>query len=108
MEGKKVFYVVVNNVLPGNGEILPEADSWVERGHRAELARLQVEADRLESSKLEHDILQKQIMMETSFSGSEGKPDVFFHSGRTVIQRTLLEEMRFSNSDPDVSFQTIL
>ena len=91
MEGRKVFYMVVNNVLPGNGKVLPEADSWVERGHRAELARLQVEADRLEdeSSNLEHDILQKQIMMETSFSGLEGEPDVFFHSGRTVIQRTL-------------------
>ena len=80
----------------------------MERSHRAELVRLQVEADRLEdeSSKLEPDILQQQIMMETSFSGLEAEPDVFFHSGRTVIQRTLSEEMRFSNSDSDVSFHS--
>ena len=99
---------MVTNVLPGYGEVLPEATSRVERNHRAELARLQVEADKLqaENSKLEHDILQQQIMMETSFSGSEGDPDVSFHSERIVIQRKLSEEMRFSGSDPDVSFHS--
>ena len=42
-------------------------------------------------------------MMETSFSGSEGELDVSPCSGRNMIQRTLSEEMRFSNSDFDVS-----
>ena len=101
MEGRKIqeiFYVVVKNVKPASNKALPEADSWVERGHRAELARLQAEAD-----SLDYNFLQKQIMMETSFSGSEGKLDVSLCSGRNVIQRTLSEEMRFSNSDFDVS-----
>ena len=75
MDGRNVqeiFYVVVKNVRPAGNKALPEADGWVERGHRAELARLQAEADRLD-----YNFLQKQIMMETSFSGSEGKLDVF-------------------------------
>ena len=101
MEGRKIreiFYVVVKNVMPVNDKALPEADIWVERGHRAELTRLQVEADRLD-----YEFLQKQIMMETSSSGSEGELDVSLFSGSNVIQRTLSEEMRFSNSDFDVS-----
>ena len=89
---------MVKNVKPESNKALPEADSWVERGHRAELARLQAEADRLD-----YNFLKKQIMMETSFSGSEGELDVSLCSGRNVIQRTLSEEMRFSNSDFDVS-----
>ena len=101
MDGRNVqeiFYVVVKNVRPAGNKALPEADGWVERGHRAELARLQAEADRLD-----YNFLQKQIMMETSFSGSEGELDVSPCIGRNVIQRTQSEELRLSNSDSDVS-----
>ena len=97
----KILSVVVTNVLPSYGEVLPEATSQVERDHRAELARLEIEADKLQAAnfKLEHDILQQCIMMETSFSGSEGGLDISVHSERSVIQRMLAEEMSFSDSD---------
>ena len=93
MESKK-FPVVVTNVLPSYGEVLPEATSWVECDHRAELARLQDKAD-----KLEHEILHQYIMMETSFSGSEGGFDISVHSDRSEIQRMLAQEVSFSDSD---------
>ena len=38
-------------------------------------------------------------MLETSFSGSEGGLDNSVDSERSVIQRMLVEEMSFSNSD---------
>ena len=75
----------------------------MERGHRAELARFQVMAD-----QADHIFLQKQIMMDTSFSESEGEvvspfsdslSDVSDLSDRAVIQRTLAQEMSFSGSD---------
>ena len=49
MESKK-FPVVVTNVLPSYGEVLPEATSRVECDHRAELARLEIEPDKLQTS----------------------------------------------------------
>jgi hypothetical protein len=94
---KEIFYVVVKGVMPVVNKVLPGAGGWVERGHRAELARLQAEADRVD-----YNFLQKQIMMETSFSESEGEVASPF-SGRNVTQRTLSEELRFSNTDSDAS-----
>ena len=58
---RDVFRVVVRGVV---NKVLPGVGGWVERGHRAELARLQVDAD-----KADHIFLQMQIMLETSFSG---------------------------------------
>ena len=97
----QIFSVVVTNVLPSYGEVLSEATTQVERSHRAELAQLQIEADKLQAAnlKLDHDVLQQCIMMEKSFSGSEGGLDISAHSERSVIQRMLTEEMSFSNSD---------
>ena len=95
---RDVFRVVVRGVV---NKVLPGVGGWAERGHRAELARLQVEAD-----KADHIFLQKQIMLETSFSGSEGEVISPF-SGRNVVQRTLSEELRFSyavsDDDSDLS-----
>ena len=94
---KEIFYVVVKGVMPVVNKVLPGAGGWVERGHRAELARLQAEADRVD-----YNFLQKQIMMETSFSESEGEVASPF-SGRYVTQWTHSEELRFSNTDSDAS-----
>ena len=46
----KILSVVVTNVLPSYGEVLPEATSQVKRDHRAELARLEIEPDKLQTS----------------------------------------------------------
>ena len=72
----------------------------------------------MEADKADHIFLQKKIMLETSFSGSEGEELRFSYadsdddsdlsdslsnvsdlSDRAAIQRTLAEEMSFSGSD---------
>ena len=96
MESNK-FSVVVANVLPSYGEVLQGAmdeSSQLVCDHRAELARLQDEAD-----KLEHGILHQYIMMETSFSGSEDSFDISCSIDRSEIQRMLAQEVSFSDSD---------
>ena len=84
----RVAVGVVTKVFPGVG-------GWADRGNKAELARLQVEAE-----EADHFFLQKQIMLETSFSGSEGEVISPF-SRRNVVQRTPSEELRFSYADSD-------
>ena len=54
---RDMFRVVVKGVMPVVNKVLPGAGGWVERGHRAELARLQVE-----TGKADHIFLQKQII----------------------------------------------
>ena len=79
---------VVTKVLPGVG-------GWADRGNKAELARLQLEAE-----EADHYFLQQQIMLETSFSGSEGEVISTF-GGRNVVQRSIAEQLRFSYADSD-------
>ena len=84
----RVAVGVVTKVLPGVG-------GWADRGNKAELAKLQLEVE-----EADHYFLQQQIMLETSFSGSEGEVISTF-GGRNVVQPSIAEEIRFSYTDSD-------
>ena len=57
---RDVFHVVVRGVV---NKVLPGVGGWAERGHKAELARLQVEAE-----EADHFFLQKQKMLKIESS----------------------------------------
>ena len=95
MEGRKVFSVVVDKVLSRLSEVLPLVGDWVEREHRAELLRLYALADGFQNQVV---VIKEPKMLE----GEErftGLGSVSSQGDRSAIQRMLLEEMSFSDSD---------
>ena len=95
MEGRKVFSVVVDKVLSRLSEVLPLVGDWVEREHRAELLRLYALADGFQNQVV---VIKEPKMLE----GEErfpGPGSVSSQGDRSAIQRMLLEEMSFSDSD---------
>ena len=92
MENKKVRVE-----FPSCGEVVQGAMGELSRSvcdHKAELAQLQDEVD-----KLEHRALHRKILMETSLSGPENSQGVFGDADRSEIQIMLLREEGFSEFD---------
>ena len=92
MENKKVRVE-----FPSCGEVVQGAMGELGRpvcDHKAELAQLQDEVD-----KLEHRALHRKILMETSLSGSENSQGVFGEADRSEIQIMLLREEGLSEFD---------
>ena len=102
-------FVIVENVLEKLSEYIPHVDDMIEREHRAELLRL-YDKNPEEKECYEGDvgsglvelIMEAKMMREEnifftyqgSFSFKDDRND-----DRNEIQRILLEEMSFTNSD---------
>ena len=102
-------FVIVENVLEKLSEYIPHVDDMIEREHRAELLRL-YDKNLEEKECYEGDvgsglvelIMEAKMMREEnifftyqgSFSFKDDRND-----DRNEIQRILLEEMSFTNSD---------
>ena len=90
MESGKNVSNVVRVSVGEVTKVLPGVDRW-----KAELAKLQLKAE-----EADRHLMQKQILFETSFSGSEGEVVSPF-GGIRVVQRSIEEEFRFSYASSD-------
>jgi hypothetical protein len=109
MECTKVFTVIVENVLPKLSEVIPHVDDVIEREHRAELLRLYKQFDifknQEEIESRENDVKNGlvKLIRGSKMMGEEQKftyqGSISFKGDRNEIQRLMLEEMSFTNSD---------
>ena len=98
-------FVIVENVLEKLSEYIPHVDDMIEREHRAELLRL-YDKNLEEKECYEGDVGSGlvELIMEAKMMREENifftyQGSFSFKDDRNEIQRILLEEMSFTNSD---------
>ena len=102
-----VFTIVVENVLAKLSDVIPRVDDMIEREHRAELLRLydQFFKNQEEKECDEGDVRNElvKLIRGPKMMGEEQKftyqGSISFKGDRNEIQRLMLEEMSFTNSD---------